>query len=66
MPPFVFPPAIAAAVAALGAAALARALVREWHRINADLERMDRAEAVDRTALPKLQRNPRTGVYQPE
>ena len=68
MLPFAVPPVIAAALGALGAAALARVLVREWRRINAELARVSPAatEAVERDQLPKLRRDPRTGVYRPE
>jgi hypothetical protein len=66
--PFAIPPVITAALGALGAAALARVLVREWRRINAELARVSPAatEAVERDQLPKLRRDPRTGVYRPE
>lgn len=64
--PFVIPPMIALTAAALGVAALGRALAREWRRINEELEQMRPAEAVDPSRLPKLRRDPRTGVYRPE
>ncbi|RAI43933.1 hypothetical protein [Rhodoplanes roseus] len=64
--PFVFPPMIAATVAALGVAALGRALMKEWRRVNDELEQMRPVEAVDPARLPKLRRDPRTGVYRPE
>lgn len=64
--PFVFPPMIAATVAALGVAALGRALMKEWRRINEELEQMRPAEAIDPSRLPKLRRDPHTGVYRPE
>jgi hypothetical protein len=68
MLPFAIPPIITAAFGALGAATLARVLVREWRRINADLDQVSAAaaERVDRERLPKLRRDPRTGVYRPE
>jgi hypothetical protein len=68
MPPLVFPPAIAAVLAALGAASIARTLVREWRRINAELDQapVATAEAVEIDRLPKLRPDPRTGVYRPE
>jgi hypothetical protein len=68
MLPFVVSPVITAAFGALGAAALARVLVREWRRINAELDRVSAsaAEEVERDRLPKLRRDPRTGVYRPE
>jgi hypothetical protein len=64
--PFVVPPMIAATVAALGVAALGRVLLKEWRRVNEELERMRPAEAIDPSRLPKLRRDPRTGVYRPE
>ncbi|MBI5110766.1 hypothetical protein GJ689_00045 [Rhodoplanes serenus] len=64
--PFVFPPMIAAGVAALGVAALGRVLMKEWRRINEELEQMRPVEVVDPARLPKLRRDPRTGVYRPE
>ncbi|MBL8585327.1 MAG: hypothetical protein JNM23_01210 [Bradyrhizobiaceae bacterium] len=62
------PPIITAAFGALGAATLARVLVREWRRVNAELDQVSAAaaERVDRERLPKLRRDPRTGVYRPE
>ncbi|WP_207199569.1 hypothetical protein [Rhodoplanes elegans] len=64
--PFVIPPMIALTAAALGVAALGRTLAREWRRINEELEQMRPAEAVDPSRLPKLRRDPSTGVYRPE
>jgi hypothetical protein len=68
MLPFMVPPVITAAFGALGAAALARVLVREWRRVNAELDQVEAgaAEKVERERLPKLRRDPRTGVYRPE
>jgi hypothetical protein len=69
MLPFAIPPIITAAFGALGAASLARVLVKEWRRVNAELDRASAAattERVDRERLPKLRRDPRTGVYRPE
>ena len=45
------------------ARSLLRWCVREWRRINAELDRIGcAAERVDRERLPKLRRDPRTGV----
>jgi hypothetical protein len=68
MLPFMIPPVIAAALGALAGAVLARTLVREWRRINAELDQVSSAaaERVERERLPKLRRDPRTGVYRPE
>jgi hypothetical protein len=48
---------------ALGAAALARLLSKEWQRVNATLHERAPAETVAREKLPTLRRDPRTGVY---
>ena len=61
------PPVIAWTLAALGAAALSKVLVREWHRVNAEL---DAHEGTSRSAGPyplqTLRRDPNTGVYRPD
>ncbi|MEZ5787917.1 MAG: hypothetical protein R3D62_15915 [Xanthobacteraceae bacterium] len=70
MVPFPIPSVITAALGMLGAAAFARTLAREWRRINEELDSAERAaatvEAVDGERLPKLRRDPRTGIYRPE
>jgi len=66
---FPIPSVISAALGMLGAAAFARTLAREWRRINDELDRAEQAatvEAVDPKHMPKLRRDPRTGVYRPE
>ena len=61
------PPVIAWTLAAIGAAALSRVLVREWRRVNAELDAHTRAaEPVAREHLAKLRRDPNTGEYRPE
>jgi len=61
------PPVIAWTLAAIGAAALSKVLVREWRRVNAELDAHERAaEPVVHEQLPTLRRDPRTGVYRPE
>jgi len=60
-------PIIAWTVSAVGAVVAARALVREWRRVNAILHR--REAPVDEAAgkdLPTLRRDPRTGIYRPD
>jgi hypothetical protein len=59
------PPVIAWTLAAIGAAALSRVLVREWRRVNAELDARA-SEPVAREHLPKLRRDPNTGEYRPE
>lgn len=68
MPPFIIPQIVTAVLGALGGAALARVLVKEWRRINAELDKVSpaAAEKVEREGLPKLRPDPRTGVYRPE
>lgn len=62
------PPVFAVVLGLIGAAALVRWCVKEAHRVNAELDGMrarQAAEPVDRDALPKLKRDPRTGEYRP-
>ncbi|HEY7297117.1 MAG TPA: hypothetical protein VH684_04190 [Xanthobacteraceae bacterium] len=66
MPPFVIPPLVKIALAALGVAAVAHWVAREIRRINAEIDRRRAASAVDRPArqtFPTLRRDPRTGVW---
>jgi hypothetical protein len=61
-----FPPVIAATLAAIGVVALSKVLVREWQRVNAELDANERATAVVRGKdLPTLRRDPVTGEYRP-
>ena len=61
------PPVIAWTLAASGAAALSKVLVREWRRVNAELDARERAsEPVACEQLPTLRRDPNSGVYRPE
>ena len=62
--PFVFPPLIAWTLGVLGAAAVAKVLVKEWRRVNAELDASKQSSEAER--LPKLRRDPRSGVYRPE
>lgn len=68
MLPFAIPPMVTAVLGTLGAVAVTRALVKEWRRVNAELDRVSpaTAEAAERERLPKLRPDPRTGVYRPE
>ena len=65
MPPFVLYPLFKIALGVLGAGAVVHWVVKEVRRVNADLERVKSASAIDRTSLPKLHRDPRTGEYRP-
>jgi len=62
------PVMLAWTVGALGAAALARVLSKEWQRVNDSLHTREHApaETVVREKLPTLRRDPRTGVYRPD
>ena len=62
------PPLVIFAFGAMGAAVLARWCIKAVHRVNAELDEV-RAKAtvepLDRNALPKLKRDPKTGEYRP-
>jgi hypothetical protein len=62
------PPVFALALGMFGAAALVRWCYKEVRRVNSDLDGV-RAKAsvepVDRSTLPKLKRDPKTGEYRP-
>ena len=65
MPLPVIPPLVLWTLGALGAAAFARLIAKEYRRINAELEQA-RATPVTRTERANyrtLRRDPRTGVY---
>jgi hypothetical protein len=61
------PPVLAFALGLMGAAAVVRWCVKEVHRVNSELDHIRRSAdvPVDRDALPKLKRDPRTGEYRP-
>ena len=63
--PFVIPPLVKFALGALGAGAIAAWAVKEFRRLNAELERMRTApvDAVARQELPTLRRDPRSGEW---
>ena len=65
----VLPPAIVWMLGAIGAALAAKAITREWQRVNDELHR-DKAEPatvgdVERDRMTRLRRDPVTGVYRP-
>jgi hypothetical protein len=65
MPPIAIPPI--AALAVLGGIYIGRLVVREFRRINAELDVLKPArEPVDRSSLKTLRRDPRTGEYRPQ
>lgn len=60
------PPLIVLAAAAAGALFGAKALKREWARVNARLEEAERADAArDRAGRPTLKKDPGTGEWRP-
>jgi hypothetical protein len=63
--PFVIPPLVKFALGALGAGAIAAWAVKEFRRLNEELERMRTApvDAVARQELPTLRRDPRSGEW---
>jgi hypothetical protein len=66
MPPLFVPPLVKVALGTAGAAAIVHWLVKEVRRINAELDRVQTAPAVDpvaRRSLPTLRRDPRTGEW---
>jgi hypothetical protein len=66
MPPLVIPPLIKVALAVLGAGAVIHWVVKEVRRINAELERVRTATAIDpvaRKELPTLRRDPSSGDW---
>ena len=55
-------------LAAVGAVVMVKLLHREWQRVNAELDRAQpvRVTDPDRAQMPRLQRDPATGVYRPD
>ena len=62
------PPLIVFALGVVGATVLVRWCAKEAHRVNNELDEM-RAKAsvepLDRSSLPKLKPDPKTGEYRP-
>lgn len=67
MPPFVIPPVVKFAVGALvGAGVIARWVVKEFRRMNDELDRVKAASVIEpaaREEFPTLRRDPRTGDW---
>jgi hypothetical protein len=59
-----FPPVINFTLAAIGVAALAKVLAREWQRVNAELDANECAAA--NKDLRTLRLDPATGEYRPQ
>jgi hypothetical protein len=67
MPPVAVPPFLV--LTAIGAAVIARWVLREFHRVNEELDALKRArtpEPVDRSRLKTLRRDPVSGDYRPQ
>jgi hypothetical protein len=60
------PPVIGWTLLAVGVTALSKVLVKEWRRVNAELDAHDQAIEPAREQLQTLRRDPRTGVYRPQ
>jgi hypothetical protein len=60
------PPLIVAALGVVGAAVAVKYLVNRWQRANAERLRPKDAPIPDTgAAVPKLRRDPETGIYRP-
>ncbi|MFD1703804.1 hypothetical protein ACFSCV_12405 [Methylopila henanensis] len=60
------PPLLVIAAAAAGAMFGAKALKREWRRVNRELDAAERsAEERDREVRPTLRRDPSSGEWRP-
>ena len=65
--PLFIPPLIGWALGALGAAVVAKVVMKEWRRVNDKLHPSEPiAEAPARDKIPTLRRDPQSGVYRPE
>ena len=65
----IIPPLVLWIAGALGAAALAKFLAREYRRVNEELEAARAkpvAEKAERAGHPTLRRDPQTGIYRPQ
>ena len=62
------PPVVSWTLAAVGAIVMVKLLRREWQRVNTELDRARpvRVTDPDRARMPRLQRDPATGVYRPD
>jgi len=60
------PPIFLWTIGALSAAALAKLAMSEARRVNDELDAARRPQAApEAAALPRLKRDPRTGIYRP-
>ena len=61
------PPLIAAALGVIGAAFAVKYFAKKWKRANANLDAANDVHVTDSkgVAVPKLRRDPETGIYRP-
>jgi hypothetical protein len=61
------PPLLAVTLGMLGAAFVVRHIAKEWQKAKADVDRDETGPVVDSKseAVPKLRRDPQTGIYRP-
>ena len=64
----VLPPTLVWTIGAIGAAIIAKLVIKEWQRVNGELDRAKTAPVrePDHHRLPKLRRDPLTGEYRPD
>jgi hypothetical protein len=65
MPFSVIHPVLVWAIGLVGAAALARILMKERNRVNAELQRARANTRAQAEPCQTLRRDPRTGIYRP-
>jgi hypothetical protein len=66
MPIPLFPPLFLWAMGALGAVAAAKVAVKEWRRVNAELDRAKAAKTgAEAEPVTELKRDPESGVFRP-
>ncbi|HEY0567684.1 MAG TPA: hypothetical protein VGD13_06065 [Xanthobacteraceae bacterium] len=68
MPIPLFPPLFLWAMGALGAAAAAKVAVKEWRRVNAELDQVKADETsaqAEVEVVTELERDPDSGVFRP-
>jgi hypothetical protein len=61
-----FPPVVIATLGAVAAAAVAKAVVNEWRRVNAVLHPPAPVPVKETKPVRTLRRDPRTGIYRPD
>ena len=64
----VLPPALAWTLGTVAAALVIKLAIKEWQRVNEELDRLRRVPVKvepDLARLPRLRRDPVTGIYRP-